>query len=303
MATQLHPPKTDERHENGNAQLYVVSTPIGNLEDLTYRASRILKEVEVVACEDTRRTRRLLSAIGSSARAISCHMHKEQRCASAVIGYLKQGVDVAFASDAGVPAISDPGARLVARVREAGFGVVPVPGPSSLTAALSVAGIPADTFYFGGFIPARGKERKEALQQLAMLECTLVILESPHRILKTLEDLLHTLGNRIVFLAREMTKLHETYWYGPMSELLERLSSHTVRGEFTLVIEGSSKGKAIKLPSGKEPAEIVAAMIHKGISVKDAAYLAAEITGMNKKEAYDIALRVSKGMRRTRNGP
>ncbi len=302
MATQLHPPKAEKRHRKANARLYVVATPIGNLEDLTFRASRILKEVEIVACEDTRRTRKLLSAIGSTAKAISCHMHKEQKCASAVISYLEQDIDVAFASDAGVPAISDPGARLVARVREAGFEVVPIPGPSSLTAALSVAGIPADTFYFCGFIPARGRERKETLKRLSILECTLVILESPHRILKTLQDLIKTLGDRTAFIAREMTKVHETYWFGPLSELLKRLSAHAVKGEFTLVIEGSGRQKMMGLPSGKEPSEIVASMIHKGMTVKDAASLAAEISGINKKEAYDIALKVSKHMRSIKNG-
>ncbi len=297
MARQRHQDKEKER-----AILYMVATPIGNLEDLTFRASRILKEVKLVACEDTRRTRKLLAHIGSTAKTISCHMHKEQQCATAIIRHLKEGIDVAFASDAGVPAISDPGAKLVARVREAGFMVVPVPGPSSVTAALSVAGIRSDAFYFGGFLPARGKERKEALRTLHMQECTIVLLEAPHRIMKTLEDLLEVLGNRNAFLGREMTKLHETYWYGPLSMILAKLSNQDVRGEFTLVVEGHSRKKDMGwIPCG-DMSDIVTRMLNKGLSVKDAAALASEITGLSKKQAYGLALHVSEQLRSSKDG-
>ena len=292
-------------HSSNNVRLtklYVVATPIGNLEDLTFRASKVLKAIEIVACEDTRHTRKLLSAIGSKAKTISCFMHKEHQCASQVISYLEQGIDVAFVSDAGAPAISDPGARLVATVREAGFKIIPIPGPSSITTALSVAGISADTFYFGGFLPAKGKERKKALQVLKAQECAIVLLESPHRILTTLKDLEDYLGNRKIFLAREMTKIYETYLYGYLSEIKREISQTKIRGEFTLVIEGAQKKEKVNQLSELDISKLAERMLQSGLSVKDSAALLSEITGKSKKSFYEIALNLSKNMEIKKNG-
>jgi 16S rRNA (cytidine1402-2'-O)-methyltransferase len=216
--------------------LYVVATPIGNLEDITLRALRVLKEVGLVACEDTRRTRTLLTHFGIHVPVTSYFEHNKLAKGPAILKTLREGKSVALVTDAGTPGISDPGFLLVREAREAGIPVVPVPGPSAVVAALSAAGIPADSFVFGGFLPVKPGKRIHRLEALRDLEMTLVCYESPHRILAALEAIGHVFGQVEIVVARELTKQFEEIVRGTPAALRERFAAGTVRGEFTLVI-------------------------------------------------------------------
>jgi len=216
--------------------LYVVATPIGNLEDITLRALRVLKEVGLVACEDTRRTRTLLTHFGIHVPVTSYFEHNKLAKGPAILKTLREGKSVALVTDAGTPGISDPGFLLVREAREAGIPVVPVPGPSAVVAALSAAGIPADTFVFDGFLPVKPGKRIHRLEALRDLEMTLVCYESPHRILAALEAIGHVFGQVEIVVARELTKQFEEIVRGTPAALRERFAAGTVRGEFTLVI-------------------------------------------------------------------
>jgi len=216
--------------------LYVVATPIGNLEDITLRALRVLKEVGLVACEDTRRTRTLLTHFGIHVPVTSYFEHNKLAKGPAILKTLREGKSVALVTDAGTPGISDPGFLLVREAREAGIPVVPVPGPSAVVAALSAAGIPADSFVFDGFLPVKPGKRIHRLEALRDLEMTLVCYESPHRILAALEAIGHVFGQVEIVVARELTKQFEEIVRGTPAALRERFAAGTVRGEFTLVI-------------------------------------------------------------------
>jgi len=216
--------------------LLVVATPIGNLGDITKRAEQALRQADVIAAEDTRVTRKLLSHLGISARLISCHKHNEKQCIEEILSLLEAGKGVALVSDAGTPLISDPGSSLVERVRQAGFPVIPIPGPCAVACALSAAGIGEGRFFFQGFLPAKGPERKKALKEMAGIEVPVVLYESPHRIKRTLEDIAEALGNREIFSAREMTKLHEEYGWHSVEGMLAELEGRGPRGEYTLII-------------------------------------------------------------------
>lgn len=216
--------------------LYVVATPLGNLEDITLRALRVLKEVALIACEDTRRTRILLTHFGIQAPVTSYFEHNKLRKGTRLLETLKAGQSVALVTDAGTPGISDPGFLLVKQAREAGVPVVPVPGPSALVTALSAAGVPADRFVFDGFLPVKPGRRVHRLEALRELEMTVVCYESPHRILATLEAVARVFGEREIVVARELTKQFEEIVRGPAAALRERLAAGPVRGEFTLVI-------------------------------------------------------------------
>ena len=216
--------------------LYVVATPIGNLEDITLRALRVLKEVGLVACEDTRRTRTLLTHFGIHVPVTSYFEHNKLAKGPAILKTLREGKSVALVTDAGTPGISDPGFLLVREAREAGIPVVPVPGPSAVVAALSAAGIPADSFVFDGFLPVKPGKRIHRLEALRELEMTLVCYESPHRILAALEAIGHVFGQVEIVVARELTKQFEEIVRGTPAALRERFAAGTVRGEFTLVI-------------------------------------------------------------------
>ncbi|MDR7554430.1 MAG: 16S rRNA (cytidine(1402)-2'-O)-methyltransferase [Armatimonadota bacterium] len=218
--------------------LYLVATPIGNLEDLTPRAARVLREAALIACEDTRRTRGLLAHLGIAARLVSLHEHNERARIPQLLAALRQGADVAVVSDAGMPTIADPGARLVAAAAAEGLPVVAVPGPSAVTAAVALADFPVERFAFVGFLPSRAAERRRALAALASLPMALVIFEAPHRVHATLRDLAAVLGARRLLLARELTKVHEEVLRGTAEELLARLPAR-VRGEITLVVAGA----------------------------------------------------------------
>src|SRR5579871_2637115 len=216
-------------------RLYIVATPIGNLEDITLRAINILKEVDTVACEDTRQTVKLLSHLGIQKRLVAYHEHNEITQASELVIELEQGAKIALVTDAGTPAISDPGHRLVSLCLRHGIDVVPIPGPSAFVAALAASGMPAEEFTFVGFLPARQSERRKALRKLADEPRTLALYEAPHRLIDSLEDALDILGNRPVVVARELTKLYEEFLRGHFEDVLEQVRKKAPRGEITLL--------------------------------------------------------------------
>ena len=217
--------------------LYLVATPIGNLADITHRALDVLRNVSLIACEDTRHTRKLLQHYGLSTKTISYHEHNEQQRAQELVGKLQQGDDIAVVSDAGTPSISDPGFRLVRAAIENDIPVVPVPGPSALISALIAAGLPTDEFFFGGFLPAKSNARRSRLTELKSVPGTLVFYEAPHRLSETLIDALEILGEREAVVARELTKLHEEIKRGRLSELAQHYSTEEPRGEIVLLID------------------------------------------------------------------
>jgi len=222
--------------------LYLVATPIGNLEDLSPRALRILREARLIAAEDTRVTRKLLAHFDLHTSLTSYFEHNKLAKLDAVLAALSQG-DVALVSDAGTPAINDPGYELVRAALSAGHTVCPVPGPSAPLAALAASGLPTDAFLYLGYLPRRSSERRELFGKVADLPYTLIFLESPHRLLAGLTDLEFSLGDRQVAVARELTKLHEQIWRGPLSAARAYFSENEPRGEFTLVVAGKSKGE------------------------------------------------------------
>ncbi len=268
--------------------LYVVATPIGNLEDLTERASRVLREVNVVACEDSRHTRKLLNHIGSSVPAISYHEHNETTRAPELLERLLAGEQIALVSDAGTPLVSDPGYRLVALCRKEGVAVVPVPGPSAVTAALSVCGLPTDRFLFLGFPPKRAGLLREYLSEAASAATTLVFYVGPHDLISFLRGVVEHIGDRNVFLVREMTKVFETAYSGTASAMLRQAESEAPKGEYTLVIES---GEAQE-PSSSGQVDVVAyvqgLMQTRGLSQRDAVRTAAEHLGLAKREVYSL---------------
>jgi 16S rRNA (cytidine1402-2'-O)-methyltransferase len=267
--------------------LYVVATPIGNLGDVTARALETLAACDVVAAEDTRVTKGLLTHFGIAARVIALHEHNERAAAEGIVALLREGKSVALASDAGTPAVSDPGAFLVERVRSEGFPVFPIPGASALTAALSASGIAADGVVFAGFLPARGADRKRRLAELAAGPWAIALFESPHRVEDTLGDLYATLGDRDVVVCRELTKLFETIARVPLSQAVEwaRSDENRSRGEFVLVIEG----RPVQASLSVDPKHVLEVLLTE-LSVKQAAALASKITGVNRSELYQMAL-------------
>ncbi len=221
--------------------LYVLGTPIGNLEDLSERGRRVLAECDAVVSEDTRTTLKLLSRFGIRKPAIAYFQHSPPRRLEEILGRLRRGQNLVLVTESGTPGISDPGARLVEAALEQGVRVVPVPGPSALAAAASVAGFPADAFHFAGFLPRRPGRRRKALAALAALDVPLFFFESPHRVAETLADLLEILGDRRLTVCRELTKVHEEVWRTTVSAALERYRREPPRGEFTLAVEGAPR--------------------------------------------------------------
>lgn len=265
--------------------LFIVATPIGNLEDLSPRAQRTLAEVAAVCAEDTRHTRRLLGHYGIDAELVALHEHNEQALAVRLVQRLQAGESLALVSDAGTPLVSDPGFRLVAAARAAGIRVSPVPGPSALIAALSVAGLPSDRFAFEGFLPAKAAARRERLQKLAGESRTLLFYESSHRIADTLEDMVVAFGaERRAVLARELTKLFETVLDGSLEALRDRVQADADqrKGEFVLVVEGAGDDADAALAEGRR----VYALLSAHLPPSAAARLAAEITGAPRKALY-----------------
>jgi 16S rRNA (cytidine1402-2'-O)-methyltransferase len=261
--------------------LYLVATPIGNLEDITLRALRILREADLIACEDTRQTRKLLEHYGIQKPTVSYHEHNETLRAPELAEKLAGGASVALVSDAGTPLVSDPGYRLVTLAVEKGIRVEPVPGPSAVVAALAASGLPGGEFRFGGFLPPRTAQRRKALARLKDEPATLIFYEAPHRLLETLADIEETLGPRPLVLARELTKVHEEFLRGTAAEL--RRAHITLKGEFTLLV-GRAEERAA---SDDTPlAEAVEARVEAGMSRMDAIKAVARERGLSKRDVY-----------------
>jgi 16S rRNA (cytidine1402-2'-O)-methyltransferase len=267
--------------------LYIVATPIGNLEDITLRALRVLKEVDVIAAEDTRHTQILLSHHDIHTPLTSYHEHNEKTKAQDLVAQLARGQNIALVSDAGTPTISDPGFRLVVQAIRAGVRIIPIPGASALTAVLSATGLPTDRFVFEGFLPAKKKQRRERLQILRDEIRTLIFYEAPHRLRDTLEDIHELLGNREAVLAREVSKIHEEFLRGPISELVRALGGGDVRGEVTLIISGSAGESRVNEDLLK--AEI-RELKRQGLRVKEIAEVLGEKFGYPKRDIYRLAL-------------
>ena len=272
--------------------LYVVGTPIGNLEDITLRAARMLGEVSLVAAEDTRVTRRLLNHLGVRVPCVSCNEHNRRQRLPELLRVLQDG-DVALVTDAGMPGVSDPGAAIVAAVADEGFGVRVIPGPSAVTTALAVSGMPSDSFTFLGFLPRRGKERRERLAGAAAIPDTLAIFESPHRMQTTLADLLRTLGDRRIAVCRELTKLHEEVWRGRISDAIEHFAEP--RGEFVLVVAGAdAQAEQEGVAPPEQAREQLAALRQSGSRVREAVAEVMAATGLPRSEVYRLWVETGK---------
>lgn len=275
-------------------RLYIVSTPIGNLEDLTLRAIRILKEAAIIAAEDTRHTQKLLNHYQIATHQTSYHDHNKEEKAEILISKIKDGKDIALVCDAGTPGISDPGYYLIKRAIEEAIQVVPIPGVSAVIAGLSVSGLSTDRFIFEGFLP-KGKARHKYLKTLEKEERTIVFYESPHRLLKTLRDIYDVLGNRRMVVGRELTKLHEEIARGEVLDIIKSFEDRKIKGEVTIIIEGAGMDKQTTAPAEnlcdiqKAIEEI---MIKENVSKSEAARIAARRLGISKKEAYKESLKI-----------
>jgi 16S rRNA (cytidine1402-2'-O)-methyltransferase len=265
------------------ATLFVVATPIGNLEDITFRAVRILKEVDWIACEDTRQTCKLLHHYGIETSTLSYHEHNELERAKDLVSRMLSGSSGALVSDAGMPLVSDPGYRLVYAAVEAGIPVVALPGPSASLTALAASGLPTDQFHFGGFLPVKSGQRFHAVEAIKHEQATVIFYEAPHRILDALADIESALGPRQVVVARELTKIHEEYLRGTAAEIRATLASRdAVRGEFTVLI-----GKATKPIADDTPInDAVESCIRAGMSRMEAMKTVARQRGLSKRDVY-----------------
>uniref|UniRef100_A0A831ZIY0 Ribosomal RNA small subunit methyltransferase I n=1 Tax=Desulfacinum infernum TaxID=35837 RepID=A0A831ZIY0_9BACT len=278
--------------EEGAGTLYVVATPIGNLADITLRALEVLRSVAFVVAEDTRHTRKLLSAYQIRVPVLSCHAHTAPEGLEKIVGILKSGRSVALVTDAGTPGISDPGTALIHLALENGRPVVPVPGPSAVITALSVSGLPPQPFAFLGFPPPKGGRRTKFFEEYGALAMTLVLYESPRRLGRTLQDILHHWGNRRVAVARELTKVHEEVFRGTVSQAVEAFREPT-RGEVTLVVEGAS---ALSMPKAEAEGwkEALAACLARGETVKEAVEKIHRAFKVRRREVYRTALELDR---------
>jgi len=270
--------------------LYIVSTPIGNLEDITLRALRVLKEVDLIAAEDTRRTRQLLTHYGIHKPLVSYHEHNRRTRAESLLAEMREGRNVALVTDAGTPGISDPGEHLVRRAIQESIPMIPVPGPSALIAALSVSGLPTESFLFYGFLPSKATARKKLLLSLKERPETLIFYESPKRLTAFLEEAAQILGDRQVVLAREMTKIFEEIYRGTAAELFQELGEGDVKGEVTVVIEGSTRTARIESSSIAEMLEFY--FREMGLSMKEAVERVAAELEVSKRDVYQESLKI-----------
>ncbi len=267
--------------------LYLVATPIGNLQDITLRALETLRTVDLIACEDTRHTRNLLNHFRISNRTVSYHEHNEQERTEELVDRLTNGESIAIVSDAGTPGICDPGFRIVQRAIEIGASVIPIPGAAAFVNAAVASGIASDSIFFGGFLPSKKGERRKRLEEVGNIPATLVFYEAPHRLVKSLVDCHEVLGDRQASIARELTKLHEEIVRGSLSKLAQTYSKLKVKGEIVLVIErGKSNVFRREAASNISLAERIAQLESEGIDPKSALKKAAKEFGMNKSEAY-----------------
>lgn len=273
-----------------SGKLFIIATPIGNLEDLSPRARQTLTDVDLVAAEDTRHTGRLLSHIGVKSRLLAMHDHNEEQAVSRAMAALESGQSVALVSDAGTPLLSDPGYRLVRAAHRGGIPASPIPGPSAITAALSAAGLPTDRFCFEGFLPARKAARRQALESLVHETRTLVFFESVHRIADALDDMCRIFGEeRLAFVGRELTKMHEQCVQETLGRLRNKVDDHSIvrKGEFVIVVGGSVHAPESSLDVDR----LLAALVTK-LAAKDAAKVAARATGLSRNELYDRLLNI-----------
>ena len=289
MSVKTPPSSTSDAANSAvHGCLYLVGTPIGNLEDITLRALRILKEADKIACEDTRHTLKLLNHYNIHKPLVSYHGHNEQTRAPELVAAMEQGLKIALVSDAGTPLISDPGHRLVTLCVQHHIPVVPIPGPSALLASLSASGLPSEKFLFVGFLPARGGKRRQALELLRVEDRTIILYEAPHRIAACVGDAREVLGNRNACIAREVTKIHEEFRRGKLSELSDSLEERPARGEITLLIGPEDAADArTRSSSTQSLADRVEELIRQAkLDRKEALKLAAKELGLTRRDAY-----------------
>jgi 16S rRNA (cytidine1402-2'-O)-methyltransferase len=268
--------------------LYLVATPVGNLEDITLRALRILKEVDLIACEDTRHTAKLLTRYGITTPRESYHKFNEENRALRLVQMLREGKNIALVSDSGTPLVSDPGYELVSICRTEGITVIPVPGPSAAIAALVGSGLPSDSFFFAGFLPPRISSRRRKLRELASIPSTLILFEAPHRLLASLEDVAAVLGARRATLARELTKIHEEFLHGTLPELLRTMRERpAIQGEITLVIERGEEAPVEPAWPESIRQHLEEEMARNGLPRNQALKIVAKQRGISRREAYD----------------
>lgn len=266
--------------------LYIVSTPIGNLEDITIRALRILKEVDIIAAEDTRHSLKLLNHYGIKKRLISCWSKTQKRVSNEILDGLKSGLDVALITDAGTPCISDPGFYIVSETIKNGIKVVPIPGCSALISALSVGGIETNEFTFIGFLPNRQSERKKKLEELSQEKRPILFYEAPHRLMETLQDIKTTFGDRHIVVAKEMTKIHEEFMRGKVSDVIDYLNTQKIAGEYVIISDGKTDN-SIEIESlVKEAIDL----IKEGMSRKEASKIISRRYGVKAKDVYDLTI-------------
>lgn len=284
---------SDESNSGGkrkNGTLYLCATPIGNLEDMTYRAVRVLGEVPLIAAEDTRRTRQLLTHFGLSTRLVSYHEHNKDEKGPRLIAWLEEGNDLACVSDAGLPGVADPGARLAADAVAAGIRVVPLPGANAALSALIASGLDTERFSFVGFLPRTKEKRRERLSEISGREDTLIFYEAPHRLAETMKAILDALGDRPAAIARELTKKFEEFRRGRLSELLAWCGETPPRGEFVLVVGGAEE-KTEAVPAAPEDAvELARTLAAGGMAKKEAIREAARRTGLSRRDVYQAML-------------
>jgi len=267
--------------------LYLVATPVGNLEDITLRALRVLREANLIAAEDTRTTRKLLSHFDITTPLISYYEHNELLRTEGLLEVLREG-DVALVSEAGMPSISDPGYELVRACVGSGVPVVPVPGASAVLAALVVSGLPTDRFLFLGFLPRRAGDRRRLLQSLRGEQSTLIVFEAPHRILASLDDLLQVLGDRALVVCRELTKVHEEIWRGRTGDAIQWFTERPPRGEFTVVIAGAAAEENREPDDAARLRAALSLLVDEGIPASTAVRAVSKLTGRRKRELYAL---------------
>jgi 16S rRNA (cytidine1402-2'-O)-methyltransferase len=265
--------------------LYIVATPIGNLQDISQRAIETLQSVDIIACEDTRHTQKLLNHLGIKKKLISYHEHNEESRSDELVMVLSEGRSVAIVSDAGTPAINDPGFRIVRKAIEGGIEVIPIPGPSAIIMAMSASGLPTDSFFFGGFLPAKKGERQRRLVELATVSATLIFYEAPHRLAASLDDCLNVLGDRKAVVARELTKMHEEFLRGKLSELASHFHTQKPKGEIVVIIDRGNPQNAHLSDARRLPAR-VSELESSGLDRKAALKQAAKEFGISRSEAY-----------------
>ncbi len=270
--------------------LYIVATPIGNLEDITFRAIRILKEVDLIAAEDTRHTKHLLDRYLIETPLTSYHDHNKEEKAPVLVDRMLDGKSLALVSDAGTPGISDPGYFLINLAINRNIPVVPIPGATAVIAALSVSGMPTDSFIFEGFLPAKHHARLKRLKDLAKEERTIIFYEAPHKITRTIEDMIEVFGDRSAVITRELTKIHEETIRGTLLEILKHLQTGSIKGEFTIILHGASTKTLQQDINAAEYLKNL--MLHRGLTKKEAISAAAEELGIPKKDVYKESLKL-----------